>query len=371
MFFPRHLPFNFQMLRMANHIATGGCELSHLMRVAGEIPEPSPTGWLNAWSRIAEEERRNGELCAARGAYKSAREYLLRACNYARVSTFYLSAEHPAKRASNTSSRAAFAAAQPHADHFILNTSVAWRQGALPGYLLLPRQASYAPAVVFIGGADASKEELYFTGGRRLVEQGFAVLLLDGPGQGEAWLAKGFGAAPDWDTLGPSIFDTLAAFPSIDLENVGLLGISMGGYYAPKIASAEPRFKCLAVWGACFDVLEDLYDFYPTIQSHLREIAGVDEASARAFYAPFHLREATKQITCDVLVTHGAEDRVVSRQSAEKFAAALGARGELRMYSGGSHCMYNMPTVSQPPMFDWLADKLNTVPVNADEEFAQ
>lgn len=358
MFFPRHKPFNFQMLRLANHIATGGAELSHLIRVAEEIPEPSPEGWYQSWSKIAEEERANAAAAAEAGATHSAHAAYLRASNYARVSTFYLSVERPEKRASNVASRAAFAAAQRHASELIVNVTVPWREGPLPGYMLLPRHAPNGAAVVFIGGADATKEELYFTGGRRLVDRGFTVLSFDGPGQGESWLMNGLSAAPDWNLLGPGIFETLASFPSVELDRVGLLGISMAGYYAPKVASAEPRFRCVAVWGACYDVLEDLYDFYPTIQRHLQEIAGRDASSAREFYAAFHLREASKRIGCPVLITHGSIDPVTSPKSAEKFAAAVGRRGELRMYEGGSHCMYNMPTKSQPPMFDWLAEKL-------------
>jgi dipeptidyl aminopeptidase/acylaminoacyl peptidase len=361
MFFPRHIPFNFQMLRLANHIATGGAELNQLIRVAQEIPEPSADGWYASWTAIGKQELGRAEEAAQQGHFESARDYWLRASNYLRVSTFYMGSEHSEKLASNRDSRAAFAAAQPYMDHGVSNVEVKWHDGAtLPGYFLERRDSRPGPVIVFIGGADASKEELYFTGGRRLVDRGYSVLLLDGPGQGEAWLDRGLRAAADWDKLGAPLFDVLSHCPNVDLNRVGLLGISMGGYYAPKIASAEPRFKCLAVWGACFDVLEDLYNFYPAIQRHLRDIAGTDEAHIRDFYSEFNLHEASRHIQCPVLITHGDQDRVVSADSAEKFAKAMGQRGELRMYQGGSHCTYNMPTVAQPPMFDWLDHHLGS-----------
>lgn len=359
MFFPNHLPFDFQMLRLASHIATGGSELNQLFSVAAEIPEPTPSGWYDAWHRLAQREDTSGVAAMAAGSTSSARDFFLRAANYYRVSAFYLGEERPEKRASNVESRAAFAKAQPYLDHYLLNVSIPWRGGPLPGYLLLPRQSGKTSAVVFVGGTDASKEEVYFSGARRLVDRGHAVLIFDGPGQGESLLINGHRATPDWDTLGPAFFDVLSRFPTIDLERVGLLGISMGGYYAPKIASAEHRFKCLAVWGACFDVLEDLYDFYPTIQRTLREIGGVDETTARQFWGAFNLRAASKLITGPVLITHGADDRVTNCAAAQKFAAALGDKAELRMYDGGGHCMYNMPTVAMPEIFDWIAANLH------------
>jgi dipeptidyl aminopeptidase/acylaminoacyl peptidase len=359
MFFPDHMPFNFQMLRMANHIQTGGAELNHLIRVAQEIPQPTGDGWYDAWQRIAREEDAAGRAALAAGNTQSACEFLLRASNYFRVSSFYIGSERPEKLASNEQTRAAFAIAKRYADHTVVNLEIPWRGHALPGYLLLPSGGGAASTVVFVGGADASKEELYFTAGRRLVDRGHAVLMFDGPGQAESWLVNGLRASTDWDVLGPAIFDALGAFPSLDPERVGLLGISMAGYYAPKIASGESRFRCLAVWGACSDVLHDLYEFYPAIQRHLREIAGVDEAGAAAFYEPFNLRSAVSSIACPVLITHGMEDRVVSRRSADWFAEALGSKAELRMFEGGAHCMYNMPAIAQPVIFDWLSAQLD------------
>lgn len=365
MFFPDHMPFNFQMLRMANHIQTGGAELNHLIRVATEIPKPTADGWYDAWQRIARDEDADGRAALAAGRTQSARDYLLRASNYFRVSSFYIGAERPEKLASNEQTRSAFGIAQRFADHTVVNLEIDWRGRALPGYLLLPRGGDTTSTVVFVGGADASKEELYFTAGRRLVDRGHAVLMFDGPGQAESWLVNGLRAAPDWDVLGPAIFDALRPFPQIDPERVGLLGISMAGYYAPKIASGEPRFACLAVWGACSDVLHDLYEFYPSIQRHLREIAGVDEAGAAAFYEPFNLRSAVKSIACPVLITHGMEDRVVNRRSADWLAEQLGTQAELKMFEGGAHCMYNMPAAAQPVIFDWLAAQLAGKPALA------
>ena len=46
------------------------------------------------------------------------------------------------------------------------------------------------PAVLFLGGADAYAEEIYF-GGKQMLERGWAMLLVDTPGRGSSIYLKG------------------------------------------------------------------------------------------------------------------------------------------------------------------------------------
>lgn len=355
---PEHKSINFKLLRLANHIAVEGAELNHIRRFVEKVPEPAAEPWYHAWTELANEQLSMAETAQAKGHKVTAREAFLRASGYFRESAFFLDHSLPAKVEAYVRSRDAFHAAIPLLDIRVQHVTVPWQGHELPGYLLLPNGPGPHPGIVFIGGADATKEEVYFIGGRRLVDRGYAVLLMDGPGQGESRLVKGHRAMPYWETLGQPAFDTLAGQTGVDAGRIGLLGISMGGYYGPRMVSSGAPYKCLAVWGSCFDVWEDLYCFYPKIRRNMHGIAHITEAEAEEFYRPFTLTDAAPKIQCPVLVAHSDADAVVSVDSATKFAAALKAPHEVIIWKGSIHCMYDRPAEAIPVIFDWLDDHL-------------
>ncbi len=49
------------------------------------------------------------------------------------------------------------------------------------------------------------------------------------------------------------IVDYIQSHPDIATDRIGLAGISMGGYFAPRAAAFEPRIKACAAWGAFYD----------------------------------------------------------------------------------------------------------------------
>ena len=47
--------------------------------------------------------------------------------------------------------------------------------------------------------------------------------------------------------------DYLETREDVDPERIGMMGLSLGGYYAPRAVAFEPRFALGAVWGANHD----------------------------------------------------------------------------------------------------------------------
>ena len=43
-----------------------------------------------------------------------------------------------------------------------------------------------------------------------------------------------------------ALLDALADRDDLDLDRIGALGVSLGGYYAPRAAAFEPRLKAVA-----------------------------------------------------------------------------------------------------------------------------
>ena len=71
------------------------------------------------------------------------------------------------------------------------------------------------PAVLFLGGADAYAEEIYF-GGKPMLERGWAMLLVDTPGRGSSIYLKGIKTRPDYEVPGKACIDYLVSRPEVD-----------------------------------------------------------------------------------------------------------------------------------------------------------
>jgi dienelactone hydrolase len=90
-------------------------------------------------------------------------------------------------------------------------------------------------------GPDVTKEILYGIIRDELADRGIACLVVDTPGVGEPLRLRGVPSRPDYEVPTTAIVDYLQARPDIDPARIGLLGISLGGYHAPRGAACEHR----------------------------------------------------------------------------------------------------------------------------------
>ena len=109
------------------------------------------------------------------------------------------------------------------------------------------------PAMVFFDGLDVTKEIQYFKGVADLAARGIACLIVDGPGNGESIRFRNLYLRHDTEHYATPAFDYLAARPEVDAKRIGVMAISLGGYYAPRAAAFEQRFACCLAWGAQWD----------------------------------------------------------------------------------------------------------------------
>jgi dipeptidyl aminopeptidase/acylaminoacyl peptidase len=226
-----------------------------------------------------------------------------------------------------------------------------------------PRPGKW-PGIFFIGGADSYAEEIYFAA-RPMLNRGWAVLLVDTPGRGSSIYLKGIKTRPDYEVPGKACFDYLAARPEVDSNRMALVGISMAGYYAPRVAAFEKRIKALLAWSGCYSVLEDLYDFCAHLQPTCRRLlGGVSDDEARRRLKDFTIAGIAKNITCPTLITHGGSDTLMSVNGAKRLFEELGARDKtLRIYdekdpAGRIHCSHDYWAHNVPYMLDWLEERL-------------
>ena len=106
----------------------------------------------------------------------------------------------------------------------------------LVGLLRLPVEGGPHPTVLLIPGLDSTKEEFRDVE-RAFLDRGMATFALDEPGQGEAeW---SLAIRPDWEVVGAAVISYLQSLRDVDPTRVGVWGVSLGGFYAARLASAD------------------------------------------------------------------------------------------------------------------------------------
>ncbi len=107
--------------------------------------------------------------------------------------------------------------------------------------------------MVHFDGFDVTKELLYQRTGEEFRRRGIALLIVDHPGVGEALRLRNMSGGLDTEVSAAAFVDYLQTRPDVDSQRIGVMANSLGGYYAPRAAAFEKRFKCCVAWGAIWD----------------------------------------------------------------------------------------------------------------------
>ena len=196
------------------------------------------------------------------------------------------------------------------------------------------------------------------------------MLICDQPGSGEALRFHGLVARLDTEVAATACIDHLSGRADVDPARIGITGISMGGYYAPRAAAFEHRLAACAAWGAFHDLSGVLANLERT-GAHSAPpfqgpwVFGVTRLEQRAaVLSAMTLDEAAAGIACPLLVLHGENDRQVPVEQAQRTiaAAANAARRDLRVIPAGQpgdqHCQVDLPSIAIDIIGDWFQDVL-------------
>lgn len=333
------------------------------------------TAWYREWRSMAEEAKSRAEAAERRGRTITASEAYLRAATYFFFAERFLSHDDPNKLDSYKQCLAAFASGAKVAMPGFEKADVPYERSHLSAYLLPPTNGGRPPypAVVFFDGLDICKE-LTAHYATELNRRGVACLAVDGPGQGESLRMRNIPSRHDYEVAAKAAVDYLERRPDIDSKRLGIMALSMGGYYGPRCAAFEKRFKACVAWGAHYDyhalwvkrrkVMEAGGSQISAPKFHLPWVLGVqtmDQAMEKL--KPFTLEGVAKRITCPILITHGEDDTIVPVQVARQLYEEISSKDkELRIFrrdeGGSEHCQIDAIQVGLAYMADWMAEHL-------------
>ncbi|KAF2874835.1 alpha/beta hydrolase [Massariosphaeria phaeospora] len=263
--------FNFELTRILSTSPFGGCDIAEFLDAVGAIKKHDAQSWQDAWHAQAVKAEQRGQEAAAAGHRILARDTFLRATNYFRASQYMMfddSASLQVLERSVQNFERAMKIGQIPVEHL----EIPYQGHKLPGFLFLPepenRLAGKTPVLVCTGGADSTKEELYFLLGASGPALGYAVLIFDGPGQGISILRDQTVQRSDWEIVIKAVLDYTVSFASshsdlrLDTQRIAITGASMGGYYALR-GAADPRIKACVSIDAFYDLWDLVLDRMP------------------------------------------------------------------------------------------------------------
>jgi len=336
---------------------TNGITVADFERVTQGLDRWSD--WCGAWSAAAAGHEALGRTALEAGRTRSAGEHLAMAATYFHFAKFVFVEDYEQMRAAHQNAVRCLDAALPHLDPPGRRVEVPFEGATMVGVLRLPSGDGPHPAVLLIPGLDSTKEEFRSTE-KTFLDRGLATFSVDGPGQGEAEYALPIRG--DWSAPGLAFLDALVAQPGVDADRLAVWGVSLGGYYAPRVAAAAgDRIRaCVALagpynFGDCWDALPELTRDTFRVRSQV----GTDH-EARANASTLDMSGHAGEISVPLLVVTGKLDRLIPWQHAERLAQEA-EDAELLLLEDGNHGCMNVWPQHRPYTADWLARYLGTV----------
>jgi len=363
--FPQDEDWSLQTMRLLCQVAVGGADLFECARTAARIGDTTTDGetWQREWDRTAAETAAAAERALEAGHRNTAMKAYFRSCSYYRHSEFFLHSDDPRREQAYINGTTNFQKAVELSDGVLERIRVPFEGTTMDGYIMRPdNSGAKRPTVLFLGGADSWAEELIFLGGNQFPDRGINVVVVDTPGRGSSLRFKKLYSRPDYEVPVAAVIDFLEKRPDVDIDRLGLAGVSFGGYYAPRAAAFEPRVKAVAAWCGTWSILRDFYEFYPPLQEQLQWLSGSkDDAEAREKLAQFTLDGVADKITVPVYVMHGTRDIIMDIKGAHQFIEALtvdDVTTDIYDGAGSLHCSYDYAAVAVARLTDWFADRL-------------
>ena len=315
--------------------------------------------WCAGWSEVAAEHEQLGRDALAAGRDISAGAHLSQAAVYYHFAKFLFVDDLDQMRTAHMRAVACLTEALPFLDPPGRRVEIPFEGSQMAGILREPAGEGPHPVMIMIPGLDATKEELRSTE-ELFLERGIATFSVDGPGQGEA--EYDLAIRGDWEVPGAAIIDYLMTEPSLDPGRIGVWGVSLGGYYAPRVASGDDRVKaCIALAGP-FGFAGN-WDNLPilTRQAFRVRSKSPDLETARARAAELSMEGRAELIRCPLLAVMGRLDRLIPWQQAQRLVDEAGGPAELLLLDKGNHGCANLAPFHRYVAADWAAEKLGAM----------
>ena len=341
---------------------------------SNQVNDAAQEAWLESWEMLGKRLEQQGIRDEDAGNYLSAGRKYLAASNYNIIAERQVSCRNPRKleiykKVLKQFNKGIKLSGKPF--EFI---DIPYGESSLPAIFVPALGDDKAPCMIHFGGADSTKETLFFATSEIYRNRGISLLIVDNPGVGEALRLRNLYSGPNTEVPAGACVDYLETRSDIDSNRIGIVALSLGGYYAPRAAAFEKRLKCCVAWGASWDfsfLVEKLttgeFKDEHLINFQFMWLTGQKTVEDTLKIArKMTLEGVADKITCPFLVVHGESDRLLPVWIAEKtIAAAVNSpQKKLRIFTkaegGVEHCQVDNNALAVEYIADWVSGILGS-----------
>ncbi|EZP71994.1 Dipeptidyl aminopeptidase/acylaminoacyl-peptidase-like protein [Sphingomonas paucimobilis] len=329
--------------------------------------------FLRAWGGLADRlvEQAREDVCLGRRF--SASDKYKRACLY------YMTAERMQRHGQEGREEAyakmldAMEQSIRLGERAVERVEIPFEGTSYPGlFVAAEKAAGPAPCMIHTNGLDSIKEMLYWTGiAQQFARRGISTLMIDHPGVGEALRLRGLAGMYDSERWAGAAVDYLETRADVDADAIGIIGWSLGGYYAPRAAAFEDRLKLCVSWGAnhYWGKLQEARlrnegeNPVPHYWGHVMWVFGQPDMDSFMAFAPkMDLDGVVEKIRVPYLITHGENDRQIPIDAAYRSyeQATASPKRELKIFTretgGIEHVSADNQAPAQEFITDWVAE---------------
>jgi alpha-beta hydrolase superfamily lysophospholipase len=376
-YFPTNYVWNLSTniaLLMGGNIGEIDTICRKLTEAAKSADDSGTVAFFDAWCEQADRLIELAEEDVAAGRKLSA------GAKYGRAATYYITAERMQNRHFEPRRRAYRRMLEAFAKHIELGelncerVEIPHQGKTLAGlYVRASRaDASPAPCIAFFNGLDSTKEMIFGSRiGHELARRGISTLMVDQPGVGEALRLADLRAIVEAEQWAGACVDALEQRSDVDRRFLGICAWSLGGFFAPRAAAFEKRFKLCVAWGANFNwgelqkrrAAREGDRPVPHYWEHVQWVWGKESFEEFMKFAPrVTLKDSIDKITVPFLVTHGSNDRQIPREYAlQQYEGAINSpKRELKWFTpregGVEHVSADNHENAKDYIADWIAE---------------
>src|SRR5216683_528843 len=267
--------------------------------------------WCAAWSAVGAEHEELGRDALAAGREMSAGAHLSQAAVYYHFAKFLFVDDLDQMRTAHMAAVRCLNDALPYMDPPGRRIEIPFEGSHMVGVLRQPPGAGPHPVMIMIPGLDSTKEEL------------------------------------------------LSTEAGLDADRIGVWGVSLGGYYAPRVASGDDRVRaCVALAGPF--VFSENWDQRPILTREAFRVRSksADMDAARDAAGKLSMVGRAELITCPLLAVMGKLDRLIPWEQAARLVKEAGGPAELLLLEQGNHGCANLAPFHRYQTADWVAEQL-------------
>ncbi len=396
---------SFELIRSMSKAADHGADIGECLATAWRIKEKEGNqeallrAWHEEWKKLAQRIEKIGDECFARGRRVSARDAYFRASEYYRSAEFYLhdNPKNPAILEMWDRMSSCFEKARRLSIPSFEAVSIRYEGTRLPAYFRAPAaKRRPRPTLILHTGFDGTIQEVYLEYANHAAERGYNTLIFEGPGQGSMIRKQGIPYRYDWEKVVTPVVNYALTRRDVDPKRIALMGLSMGGYFAPRAAAYEHRLAaCIANQGVldCWQTperfgmkrdelikfLQEKPDEYEAeyreavknhitgywVMTHGMWTFGVKTlAEFELKMAQMRLNECAHLISCPTLVIDSDAEQFSPGQ-AKKAYDALACPKTYMLFKAGEgaelHCQEGGRLLGVQRIFDWLDETLSRI----------